>query len=72
MIELTFKRDAWSFTIEDVKRVFEKIFDVKECPEEIDCLRGYAWELLSIDLKIAADEVLNNEQLAIDDNRNIQ
>lgn len=63
MIEWAFKRDEWSFTIEDIKKGFEKIFDVKECPEGIDCFRGYAWELLSIDLKSAADDFFNNEQL---------
>lgn len=45
------------------KNGFEKIFDVKECPEGIDCFRGYAWELLSIDLKNAADDLFNSEQL---------
>lgn len=63
MIEWAFKRDEWSFSIEDIKRGFEKIFDVKGCPEGIDCFRGYAWELLSIDLKSAADDLFDNEQL---------
>lgn len=41
------------------KAGFERIFDLKECPEGIDCYRGYAWELISMDLKAAAEEYFN-------------
>lgn len=30
-----------------------------------DCFRGYAWELISIDLKTAAEEFFNNEQITL-------
>ena len=62
MIKWSMKRDEWSFTIEDIKSGFEKIFDVKECPEGIDCFKGYAWELISIDLKTDADEYFNSKE----------
>ena len=42
MIEWAMMRDEWSFTKNDIKAGFERIFDVKECPEGIDCYRGYA------------------------------
>ena len=62
MIEWAMMRDEWSFTKNDIKAGFERIFDVKECPEGIDCYRGYAWELISMDLKAAAEEYFNQEK----------
>lgn len=65
MIEWAMKRDEWSFTLEDIEVGFGKIFDVKECLEGIDCFRGYAWELISMDLKMAADEYFSLENKSI-------
>ena len=62
MIEWAKTRDEWSFTENDIKTGFERIYDVKECPEGIDCYRGYAWELISMDLKAAAEDHFNQEK----------
>ena len=56
MIKWATTRDEWSFTEKDIEAGFGKISDIEECPEGIDCYRGYAWELISMDLKTAAEE----------------
>ena len=56
MIEWATTRDEWSFTEKEVEAGFKKISNIKECPEGIDCFRGYAWELISMDLKMDAEE----------------
>lgn len=61
MIGWAMMRDEWSFTEKDIRAGFERITNVKECPEGIDCYRGYAWELISIDLKAAAEEYFSQE-----------
>lgn len=56
------KRDEWSFTLDDIEAGFGKIFEVKECLDGIDCFRGYAWELISMDLKMLADDYFSQER----------
>ena len=62
MIEWAMIRDEWSLTKKDIETGFGRIFDVKECPDGIDCYKGYAWELISMDLKAAAEEYFNQEK----------
>ena len=56
MIRWSIKRDEWSINEKEIEAGFQRITEVKECIEGIDCYRGYAWELISLDLKKMAEK----------------
>lgn len=62
MIKWAITRDEWSFNEKDIEDGFKRIFNIKECLEGIDCFRGYAWELISIDLKSIAEEYFSKNK----------
>lgn len=45
------KRNEWTVSEDDIFRGFQKIDNVLESPEGIDCFRGKYWELVKDDLK---------------------
>ncbi|WP_455637261.1 nucleotidyl transferase AbiEii/AbiGii toxin family protein [Parabacteroides sp.] len=51
MIKWGIKRNEWTVSEDDILRGFQKIDNVLESPEGIDCFRGKYWELVKDDLK---------------------
>lgn len=51
MIKWGIKRNEWTVSEDDIFRGFQKIDNVLESPEGIDCFRGKYWELVKDDLK---------------------
>ncbi|WP_439810046.1 nucleotidyl transferase AbiEii/AbiGii toxin family protein [Parabacteroides distasonis] len=56
MIKWGIKRNEWTVSEDDILRGFQKIDNVLESPEGIDCFRGKYWELVKDDLKELAND----------------
>ena len=62
MVNWSIQRNKWDVTEDDIRSGFQKIFDIEESKEGVDCYRGYEWELISIDLKLIVDRYFSQKQ----------
>ncbi|MCS2892693.1 nucleotidyl transferase AbiEii/AbiGii toxin family protein [Parabacteroides faecis] len=51
MIEWGVQRNSWAISKDDILKGFQKIDEILESPDGIDCFRGKYWELVKDDLK---------------------
>jgi len=62
MVEWGIKRNEWTISENDIIKGFQKIDDILESPEGIDCLKGKYWELIKDDLKELVGDFINNKK----------